>query len=391
MERLIFTSESVTEGHPDKICDFIADKILDEYLKVDKYAKVACEVIVTENIIYVFGETSSKCIIDIENIVKCAIQEIGYDQTDLFNEENIKVYFKMNNQSEDISLGVKNDEGAGDQGMMFGFACNETPEYMPAPIILAHRLTKRLTECRKNRIVDFLKPDGKAQVSVEYNQNNKILRIDNVIVSTQHKEDVSLEEIRSFVIEHVIKKVIPKELLDENTKYYINPTGRFVIGGPYADSGLTGRKIIVDTYGGFARHGGGAFSGKDPSKVDRSAAYMARYIAKNIVATGLISRVEVGLSYAIGISEPTSITINSFGKKFDHGLINNEDMIKMIKEIFPLKPKEIIEYFKMREIKYSEFTNYGHMGKDSLPWEQLDSVSKIKQYFTKEKGMIFIN
>lgn len=389
MKRIIYTSESVTEGHPDKICDYIADKILDEYLKVDKNAKVACEVIATQNIIYVFGEISSHVDIDIKKLILDVLNEIGYHEKDKTSEQKVEIYIKLNNQSPDISMGVQNDEGAGDQGMVFGFASNETPEYMPAPVMFAHRLTRRLTECRKSKMVDFLRPDGKAQVSVEYD-NNKIVRIDNVVVSTQHSDDVTIEEVREFVLNNVIKAVLPNELLDENTKYYINSTGRFVIGGPEADSGLTGRKIIVDTYGGYARHGGGAFSGKDPSKVDRSAAYMARYIAKNLVATGLISKVEIGLSYAIGVSEPTSIMINSFGSQFDSGLINSEDIIKMIKDIFPLKPKDIIQCFKLRSPIYSLTTNYGHFGKDNLPWEKLDKVDEIKNYFTINKGLIFV-
>lgn len=390
-EKKIYSAESVTEGHPDKLCDYISDKILDNILALDSNAYVGCEVIISNNKIVVFGQVTSNVEINYKQVVLNSLIELGYDNPE--NGIDLSTYqieVDINNQSTDIAKGVQCDEGAGDQGIMFGFACNETIEMMPFPIVLSHRLTKRLTDVRKQGLVDYLRPDGKALVSVEY-VNEKIKRIDNVIISIQHSENVNIEEVREFVLNNVIKVVLPNELLDDKTKYYINPTGRFVIGGPQGDSGLTGRKIMVDTYGSYARHGGGAFSGKDPSKVDRSAAYMARYIAKNLVATGLISKVEIGLSYAIGKSEPTSIFVNSYGEKFDSGMINGDDIIEMIKEVFPLKVKDIIEYFDLRRPIYSKITNYGHFGKESLPWEKNDKVSDIKKYFTKTKGIIFIN
>lgn len=373
--RILFTSESVTEGHPDKVCDKIADSILDAYLEQDKNSYVACEVCATTGLVMVMGEVTSKANIDIQKIVRDTVDEIGYNRGKMgFDAENLAVLVALDKQSPDIAIGVNNDDGAGDQGMMFGFASNETPEYMPAPIIFAHRLTKKLTECRKNKIVDFLRPDGKAQVSVEYD-GNKIVRIDNVVVSTQHSDDVSIEELRQFILEKVIKEVLPNELLDENTKYYINPTGRFVIGGPKGDSGLTGRKIIVDTYGGYARHGGGAFSGKDPSKVDRSGAYMARYIAKNLVAAGFADKLEVGLSYAIGVSEPTSIMIKTYGT----ANVSDNEIIEAIKKVFVLTPKGIINYLNLRRPIYKLTTNYGHFGKNDLPWEKLDKVEELQK------------
>ena len=372
--KVLFTSESVTEGHPDKVCDKISDSILDAYLSQDKNAHVACEVCATTGLVMVMGEVTANANVDIQKIVREAVDEIGYNRGKLgFDAENLAVLVALDAQSPDIAMGVGDDDGAGDQGMMFGFASNETPEYMPAPIMFAHRLTRRLTECRKSKMVDFLRPDGKAQVTVEY--DDKILtRIDSVVVSTQHSEEVSSEELRKFILEEVIKKVLPSNLLDENTKYYINPTGRFVIGGPKGDSGLTGRKIIVDTYGGYARHGGGAFSGKDPSKVDRSAAYMARYIAKNLVAAGYADKIEIGLSYAIGVSEPTSIMVTTYGtKKVDKVAID-----EAIRKVFPLTPKGIINHLNLRRPIYHLTTNYGHFGKDDLPWEQLDKVEELK-------------
>lgn len=373
--KILFTSESVTEGHPDKVCDKISDSILDAYLEQDKNSYVACEVCATTGLVMVMGEVTSKANIDIQKIVRDTVDEIGYNRGKMgFDAENLAVLVALDKQSPDIAMGVNNDDGAGDQGMMFGFASNETPEYMPAPIIFAHRLTKRLTECRKNKIVDFLRPDGKAQVSVEYD-GNKIVRIDNVVVSTQHSDDVSIEELRQFILEKVIKEVLPNELLDENTKYYINPTGRFVIGGPKGDSGLTGRKIIVDTYGGYARHGGGAFSGKDPSKVDRSGAYMARYIAKNLVAAGYADKLEVGLSYAIGVSEPTSIMVKTYGT----AKVSDIEIIEAIKKVFVLTPKGIINYLDLRRPIYKLTTNYGHFGKKDLPWEKLDKVEELQK------------
>lgn len=373
--RILFTSESVTEGHPDKVCDKIADSILDAYLEQDKNSYVACEVCATTGLVMVMGEVTSKATIDIQKIVRDTVDEIGYNRGKMgFDAENLAVLVALDKQSPDIAMGVNNDDGAGDQGMMFGFASNETPEYMPAPVMFAHRLTKRLTECRKNKIVDFLRPDGKAQVSVEYD-GNKIVRIDNVVVSTQHSDDISIEELRQFILDKVIKEVLPSELLDENTKYYINPTGRFVIGGPKGDSGLTGRKIIVDTYGGYARHGGGAFSGKDPSKVDRSGAYMARYIAKNLVAAGYADKLEVGLSYAIGVAEPTSIMVKTYGT----AKVSDAEIIDAIKKVFVLTPKGIINYLNLRRPIYKLTTNYGHFGKEDLPWEKLDKVLELQK------------
>lgn len=372
--KILFTSESVTEGHPDKVCDKISDSILDAYLSQDKNAHVACEVSATTGLVMVMGEVTANANVDIQKIVRDTVEEIGYNRGKLgFDAENLAVLVALDKQSPDIAMGVGDDDGAGDQGMMFGFASNETPEYMPAPVMFAHRLTKRLTECRKERVVDFLRPDGKAQVTVEY-IDKKLARIDSVVLSTQHNEEVSVEEIREFVLNEIIKKVLPNELLDENTKYYINPTGRFVIGGPKGDSGLTGRKIIVDTYGGFARHGGGAFSGKDPSKVDRSAAYMARYIAKNLVAAGYADKLEIGLSYAIGVSEPTSIMVTTYST----AKVSDEAIIEAVRTVFPLTPKGIINHLNLRRPIYKLTTNYGHFGKDNLPWEQLDKVEELK-------------
>ena len=365
--KILFTSESVTEGHPDKVCDKISDSILDAYLSQDKNAHVACEVSATTGLVMVMGEVTANANVDIQKIVRDTVEEIGYNRGKLgFDAENLAVLVALDKQSPDIAMGVGDDDGAGDQGMMFGFASNETPEYMPAPVMFAHRLTKRLTECRKERVVDFLRPDGKAQVTVEY-IDKKLARIDSVVLSTQHNEEVSVEEIREFVLNEIIKKVLPNELLDENTKYYINPTGRFVIGGPKGDSGLTGRKIIVDTYGGFARHGGGAFSGKDPSKVDRSAAYMARYIAKNLVAAGYADKLEIGLSYAIGVSEPTSIMVTTYGT----AKVSDEAIIEAVRTVFPLTPKGIINHLNLRRPIYKLTTNYGHFGKKELPWEKI--------------------
>ncbi len=377
--KILFTSESVTEGHPDKICDNISDSILDACLEQDKNSYVACEVCATTGLVMVMGEITTTANIDIQKIVRETVDEIGYNRGKLgFDAENLAVLVALDKQSPDIAMGVNNDDGAGDQGMMFGFASNETPEYMPAPVIFAHRLTRRLTECRKSKLVDFLRPDGKAQVSVEYD-GNKIVRIDNVVVSTQHSDDVSIETVRNFILNDVIKAVLPNELLDKNTKFYINPTGRFVIGGPKGDSGLTGRKIIVDTYGGFARHGGGAFSGKDPSKVDRSAAYMARYIAKNLVAAGFADKLEIGLSYAIGVAEPTSIMVKTYGTANATDL----EIIDAVRKTFELTPKGIINHLNLRRPIYKLTTNYGHFGKDNLPWEQLDKVNELKNILNK--------
>ena len=376
------TSESVTEGHPDKVCDKIADTILDAYLMQDKNAHVACEVVATTNFVLVMGEVSANAKVDIDALVRDTVAEIGYNDKALgFNAADLEVEVRLNQQSSDIAMGVGDDEGAGDQGMMFGFASNETEELMPAPIIYSHKLTKRLADLRKGNVVKFLRPDGKAQVTAEY-ENDVLKRIDNVVVSTQHDESITTADLRKFVKEEVIKKVIPEALLDENTKYFINPTGRFVIGGPTGDSGLTGRKIIVDTYGSACHNGGGAFSGKDPSKVDRSAAYACRYIAKNLVASGIIDKVEVGMSYAIGVAEPTSIMIETFGKDFKYNLTKT-DVAKMIRSIFYTKPKDIINGLNLREPIYANTTNYGHFGRSGFSWEKTDKVKEILNYIEK--------
>ena len=364
-----FTSESVTEGHPDKLCDFISDSILDAYLGKDENSRVACETVASKGEVIVTGEiTSTAENINIEEIVRNAIKKIGYDNanTDI-DYRTCKVHINISKQSPDIALGT-NDEigGAGDQGMMFGFACDETKEYMPLPISLAHKLAKRLTEVRRNGEIDYLRPDGKTQVTVEYDGVRPV-RIDTIVVSAQHNEDANLDTLRKDIMEKVIDSVVPQNMLDENTKYYINPTGRFAIGGPLGDSGLTGRKIIVDTYGGYSRHGGGAFSGKDATKVDRSASYMARFIAKNIVANGYAKKCEIQLSYAIGVAEPISIYIDTFGT----ATISEEKIVEKIKSKFDLTPKGIIKYLDLKKPIYKETTNYGHFGKENLAWEKI--------------------
>lgn len=377
-EKVLFTSESVTEGHPDKVCDKIADSILDAFLKGDKYARVACEVVATTGLVLVMGEVTTDTYVDIQGIVRETVNEIGYNRGKIgFDAENLAVLVCLDEQSPDIAMGVKQGEGAGDQGLMFGYASNENEEYMPTPIVLAHKLTKRLAEVRKTGLVDFLRPDGKSQVTVEY-VNGKVHRIDSVVISTQHNENVSNEELRQFVIDHVIKYVIPNNLIDDETKIFVNPTGRFVIGGPKGDSGLTGRKIIVDTYGGFSRHGGGAFSGKDPTKVDRSASYLARYIAKNLVAAGFADKLEIGLSYVIGMSDPTSIMINTY----QTGKVSEDVIIKAIRDNFNLTPLGIINHFDLRRPIYAQVSNYGHFGRNDLdlPWEKLDKVEVLKKY-----------
>ena len=361
------TSESVTEGHPDKLCDYISDSVLDACLKEDANSRVACEVAAGKDQVFVTGEITTNANIDIESIVRNAIKEIGYDKESGIDYENCSVIVNVSKQSSDIALGT-NDEvgGAGDQGIMFGFACDESEEFMPLAIYLAHKLTKRLTEVRKNNILDYLRPDGKSQVTVEYNDGVPT-RVDTVVISIQHNEDVDVETLRKNIMENVIKYAIPDKLLDENTKYYINPTGRFVIGGPLGDSGLTGRKIIVDTYGGYAPHGGGAFSGKDPTKVDRSASYMARYIAKNVVANGYAKKCEIQLSYAIGVAKPTSIYLDTFGTN----TISEDEIVSKIESAFDLTPQGIINSLNLRTPIYKKTTNYGHFGKNDLPWEQI--------------------
>ena len=377
MKRL-FTSESVTEGHPDKLCDYISDSVLDAYFEKDPYARVACETVAGKGQILVTGEITSSAEVDIEAIVRNAIKEVGFDnaETDI-DYKTCKVLLNISKQSADIALGVdksleqkegskEESEGAGDQGMMFGFATDETEDYMPMPISLAHKLARRLTEVRKEKIIDYIRPDGKVQVTVEY-EKGEPKRIDTIVVSTQHNADVDLDVLKADIKEYVIKPIVPEGLLDDETKYYINPTGRFVIGGPLGDSGLTGRKIIVDTYGGYSRHGGGAFSGKDPTKVDRSAAYMARYIAKNIVANGFAKKCEIQLSYAIGIAQPISIYVDTFGT----GKIPDNEIVKKIRNTFKLTPRGIINSLELRRPIYKQTTNYGHFGKENLPWENV--------------------
>lgn len=392
VNRHLFTSESVTEGHPDKICDQISDAILDAILKEDPLARVACETTVTTGLVLVSGEITTKTYIDIPAVVRQTIKNIGYTRAKFgFDAETCAVLTAIDEQSPDIAKGVdysleqRKDEkktvehslGAGDQGLMFGYACDETEELMPLPISLAHKLAKRLADVRKEGILDYLRPDGKTQVTVEYDEKGQPLRVDTIVVSTQHHEDISLDQIERNLIEHVIQPIVPNHLLDDMTKYFINPSGRFVIGGPQGDTGLTGRKIIVDSYGGYARHGGGAFSGKDATKVDRSAAYAARYVAKNIVAAQLARKCEVQIAYAIGVAQPVSVSVNTFGT----GKVSEELLVNIINKTFDLRPTKIIEQLNLREPIYLQLAAYGHFGRTdlNLPWEKCDKVDELQQ------------
>ena len=394
MEKLLFTSESVTEGHPDKICDQISDAVLDALLAQDPMSRVACETAVTTGLVLVMGEITTKAQIDIQTIVRETIREIGYDRAKYgFDCDTCGVIVALDKQSTDIAMGVDkaleakenhmSDEeieaiGAGDQGMMFGYATNETPELMPYPISLAHKLARKLTEVRKNGTLSYLRPDGKTQVSVEYDENGKPCRLEAVVLSTQHDENVSQEQIHADIKKYVFDQVLPQDMIDDETKFFINPTGRFVIGGPNGDSGVTGRKIIVDTYGGYARHGGGAFSGKDCTKVDRSAAYAARYVAKNIVAAGLAEKCEIQLSYAIGVARPTSIMVDTFGT----GKLADDKLVEIVRENFDLRPAGIIKMLDLRRPIYKQTAAYGHFGRTDidLPWEKTDKVDDLKKY-----------
>ena len=394
MERRLFTSESVTEGHPDKICDQISDAILDALMEQDPMSRVACETCTTTGLVMVMGEITTKASIDIQKIVRDTIREIGYTRAKFgFDADTCGVITALDKQSTDIAMGVdkaleaKENKmsdseikaiGAGDQGMMFGYATNETEEYMPYPIALAHKLARQLTLVRKNGTLSYLRPDGKTQVTVEYDENGKPSRLDAVVLSTQHDENVTQEQIHADIKKYVFDEILPQDMVDENTKFFINPTGRFVIGGPHGDSGLTGRKIIVDTYGGYGRHGGGAFSGKDCTKVDRSAAYAARYVAKNIVAAGLADKCEIQLSYAIGVAQPTSVMVDTYGT----GKLADDELVKIIRSMFDLRPAGIIKMLDLRRPIYKQTAAYGHFGRNDLdlPWEKLDKVDELKKY-----------
>ena len=394
MEKRLFTSESVTEGHPDKVCDAISDAILDACMAKDPMSRVACETATCTGFVLVTGEITTNAYVDIQKVVRDTVKEIGYTKSEYgFDGNTCAVLVAIDEQSSDIAMGVDkaleakenkmSDEeieaiGAGDQGMMFGYATNETEEYMPYSIALAHKLAKQLTDVRKNGTLPYLRPDGKSQVSVEYDENGKPIRLEAVVLSTQHDPDVTQEQIHEDIKKYVFDPILPKELLDENTKYFINPTGRFVIGGPHGDAGLTGRKIIVDTYGGYARHGGGAFSGKDCTKVDRSAAYAARYVAKNIVAAGLADQCEIQLSYAIGVAQPTSVRVDTFGT----GKVSDEKLVEIVRENFDLRPAGIIRMLDLRRPIYKQTAAYGHFGRNDLdrPWEKLDKVDSLKKY-----------
>ena len=393
MRNKLFTSESVTEGHPDKVCDQVSDAVLDAVLQQDRWARVACETVATTGMIMVMGEMSTDCYVDIPSIVRKTVRDIGYtDASYGFDYKTCSVLTAIDEQSSDIAMGVDSalehradssdpfdTVGAGDQGMVFGYACRETPQLMPAPIVYAHALARRLAEVRKSALLPFILPDGKSQVTFEYDENGRPFRIDAVVISTQHSDSVQIVTLREAVMEEVIKKTLPHELLDKDTKYYINPTGRSVIGGPQGDSGLTGRKIIVDSYGGYSRHGGGAFSGKDPTKVDRSGAYMARYAAKNIVASGLADKCEIELAYAIGVARPVSVFVETFGT----GKADPMEISKAVREIFDLRPAAIIEHLNLRRPIYRQTAAYGHFGRDDLdlPWERLDKAEELKKRF----------